>query len=184
MQRANAGGPAIADLALNLATAITLARAACGPVVAAIVASGEHRVAFWLFLVAIASDFVDGWVARATGSPPWLGAWLDPLCDKALTMCTWGAIVAYDLGPSWLGLSMILRDTIVIALWVFFRLKGRRVDADEWGQIAVAYEGTALAILLFHDPWLDVRWPLVGTVIGILALTLSIAGPVRALSRR
>jgi hypothetical protein len=46
--------------------------------------------------------------------------------------------------------------------------------ANPSGQIGVAFEGVALCVLLFHGPWYDVHWPSVGTLLGLIALALSV----------
>jgi CDP-diacylglycerol--glycerol-3-phosphate 3-phosphatidyltransferase len=43
-----------------------------------------ERVAFWAFVVAALTDFVDGWVARRLNAVTIWGAILDPIADKVL----------------------------------------------------------------------------------------------------
>lgn len=76
---------------MNLPNAITLARIAATPFVAALpfVDSWEARLcAFVLFIVAAVSDYVDGSLARSRNLVTDLGRLLDPLADKLLLLGT------------------------------------------------------------------------------------------------
>ena len=57
-----------------------------------------ERWAFWAFVVAALTDFVDGWLARRLNATTLWGAILDPIADKVL-VC--GAILGLlSLGPN------------------------------------------------------------------------------------
>ena len=68
----------------SLPNIITIARLFLVPVVVALIAAQAWRGAFACFLVAGASDGIDGWIARRFDLRTELGAYLDPLADKAL----------------------------------------------------------------------------------------------------
>src|SRR5690606_9017232 len=72
--------------ALNLPNLVTLARIAAIPVICVlIVAGGGWRWAgFALYVVAAASDWVDGYLARRMNLVSPLGRMLDPIADKLL----------------------------------------------------------------------------------------------------
>jgi phosphatidylglycerophosphate synthase len=124
-------------------------------------------------MTAIWTDLLDGWLARRLGAPTQLGLWLDPFADKFLTDTTWIALWYVDFAPGWLVFPTLIRDVLVIVIWLYSKYKGHTWKASGTGQTGVAYEGTALCVLVFHDPWLDVSWPSVGVVLGIIALVLS-----------
>ncbi|MEO1250974.1 MAG: CDP-diacylglycerol--glycerol-3-phosphate 3-phosphatidyltransferase [Pseudomonadota bacterium] len=70
-----------------MANAVTLARIALIlPFALVFLANAEWnmRAAFVVFAIAAASDFLDGWIARARGEVSALGAALDPIADKLL----------------------------------------------------------------------------------------------------
>lgn len=149
-----------------------------GPVLAwMLVAHGANWACFWLFIAAIASDLLDGFAARRLGvrdNPT--GEWLDPFCDKVLTDTCWVALWWVDFAPGWLAWPIVIRDVIVVGVWIASRSRGFKWQRPSpVGQIGVAFEGVAVSVLLFHGPWLDVHWPSVGTVLGATALVLSLA---------
>lgn len=146
---------------------LTASRGLAGPVVALwLVGYGANRAAFWLFVVAILSDLVDGRLAR-WAPPDEIGPWLDPAADKLLTVTTWIALWWVGWAPSWLVAGCLLRDLVAGALW----WRGAR-DISPAARVGIAYEGVALSVLLFRGPWLGVHWPSVGTVLGAVALGL------------
>lgn len=176
-----------------LPNAITVARALFGPACAwALVVHGANRLAFWLFLLAICTDLADGWVARRVGAISATGKWLDGLSDKVLTDVIWVALASIGFAPWWLAILIIARDLGVILAWVWALRVGKRWEASAMGQVMVAFEGTALCVLLFHGPWLDIHWPSVGTAIGTIGLALSLwsvvgyvrTGPISATDPR
>jgi CDP-diacylglycerol--glycerol-3-phosphate 3-phosphatidyltransferase len=148
-----------------------------GPILAAyLLYGGSNFVAFWLFIASIATDLLDGFAARRLGvtdNP--MGKWLDPFCDKVLTDSVWLALWWIDFAPGWLACTIVIRDLIVITAWCICRVKGLAWERPSpIGQVAVAFEGVAVSVLLFHGPWLTVHWPSVGVVLGAITLVLTV----------
>lgn len=169
----------------HVPNAITALRGLCGPLVALLLMGGVHlpgttweanKVAFWVFLFAIVTDLLDGWAARLLQAFHPAGLWLDPFADKMLTDFTWLALGWVGFAPVWICSLMILRDVAILLVWGWVLATGSelRWSPTPAGQIMVAFEGTALCVFLYHGPWLDVHWPTVGTVLGSVALVLSI----------
>src|SRR5215471_18048579 len=69
---------------LSIPNLITLARILSIPVMVWAIITGWMLAAFLLFLAAGLSDAVDGYLAKRFGMTSELGAYLDPLADKAL----------------------------------------------------------------------------------------------------
>src|SRR5947207_13980719 len=69
---------------LSIPNLITLGRILLVPIVVWAITAGEMRIAFALFLAAGISDAVDGFLAKRFHMKSELGAYLDPLADKAL----------------------------------------------------------------------------------------------------
>lgn len=99
---------------MSIPNLITLARIFLVPVVVWAIASGEPRIAFWLFLLAGVSDAVDGFLARAFGMQTELGAYLDPLADKALLVSIYVSLAVVGIIPSWLAIAVVARDVMII----------------------------------------------------------------------
>ncbi|MFD2257343.1 CDP-alcohol phosphatidyltransferase family protein [Luteolibacter algae] len=74
-----------------------------------------------VFITAAVSDGVDGWIARKFDQRSDLGAYLDPLADKALVTSAILVLTFYDWGasgwrlPIWFTIIVLLRDAIILA---------------------------------------------------------------------
>lgn len=117
---------------MTLATKITVARIFLVPVFAAYaiaygssIAGGspieKYRwIALAIFIVASASDGIDGWVARRFNQRSDLGAYLDPLADKFLVLTAILILTFVDWGadgwgiPLWFTLIVVLRDCVIL----------------------------------------------------------------------
>ena len=77
---------------MSIPNLITLGRIILVPAVVWAIISGEMLVAFALFLVAGISDAVDGFLAKRFHMASELGAYLDPLADKALIVSIYVAL--------------------------------------------------------------------------------------------
>lgn len=75
----------------------------------------SYQVAFWLALLAGATDALDGWLAKRHGWKTELGGLLDPLADKLLlTVCFLGLWLGGQL-PAWFVALVIGRDVVIVA---------------------------------------------------------------------
>ena len=162
--------PVVLPMLPNL---LTVLRGLAGPSILIAVLAGQDEVAFVLFLLAVLTDLADGWLARRLGAVSELGRLLDPIADKLLVDGTWLAVGLAGWAPWWLVGPVLLRDAAVI---VGFFATGRTLrDPHILGRVMVSVEGVALPVLLFRNPWLDIHWPSVGLVLGLLALGLAVA---------
>jgi cardiolipin synthase (CMP-forming) len=73
------------------------------------------RVAFILFLAAGISDAVDGFLAKRFGMSTELGAYLDPLADKAMLVSIYVALGITEAIPRWLVILVVSRDIMIVS---------------------------------------------------------------------
>jgi CDP-diacylglycerol--glycerol-3-phosphate 3-phosphatidyltransferase len=77
--------------------------------------------AFWVFVTAAATDGIDGWIARHFNQKSDLGAFLDPIADKALVLSALLILTFLDWGvaqwriPLWFAVLVVLRDSVILA---------------------------------------------------------------------
>jgi len=92
--------------------------------------AGDYRSALALFVVAAASDGVDGYLAKRFNWTSDLGRLLDPLADKLLIMTVFVEAAWLALVPWWITAAVVARDVmiglgaLIYRLW-FGRLHGR-----------------------------------------------------------
>jgi cardiolipin synthase len=84
------------------------------PVVVWAISSGQMWAAFVLFLAAGVSDAVDGFLAKRFGMTTELGAYLDPLADKALIVSIYIALGINGVIPGWLVILVVSRDIMIV----------------------------------------------------------------------
>lgn len=101
------------------ANLLTLSRMGLVPVFALCMLYGHFGWALVTFVVAGATDLLDGLIARWTRQQTTLGAWLDPMADKLLLLTMFVMLTLPDLGlayrlPLWLTVLVISRDVAIV----------------------------------------------------------------------
>ncbi len=99
---------------MNIPNLITLGRILLVPVVVWAIASGAMWIAFVLFLAAGVSDAIDGFLAKRFNMATELGAYLDPLADKALIVSIYLTLGINGLIPRWLVILVVSRDILIV----------------------------------------------------------------------
>ncbi len=84
------------------------------PIVVWAISSGEMWFAFVLFLAAGVSDAIDGFLAKHFGMTSVLGAYLDPLADKALIVSIYVTLGINGVLPAWLVILVVSRDIMIV----------------------------------------------------------------------
>ena len=100
------------------ANLVTMARILLLPIPCAFLLYGgklETWIAFFLYAILGATDFVDGAMARKEG-PTKLGGLLDPVADKIFVASICLALVAIKLMPVWALIAILLRELFITAL--------------------------------------------------------------------
>src|SRR6202142_741394 len=104
-----------AGIALSIPNPLTLGRILLVPIVVwAIATPGAMWIAFVLFLAAGVSDAVDGYLAKRFQMTTELGAYLDPLADKALIVSIYLPLGINGVIPRWLVILVVSRDILIV----------------------------------------------------------------------
>src|SRR2546423_3544406 len=119
--------------------AISFARLLLVPVFLLLYVIGRVLPAMIVLTVVGTSDFVDGFVARATGQVSVLGKLLDPLADRVVIIAV---LVAYSIKgtvPWWLSSVIVARDVIIMVAFAVFEKRGLpRLAVNRTGKRATA----------------------------------------------
>jgi cardiolipin synthase len=89
-----------------------------------------------LFGVVVATDWVDGTIARRTGQVSELGKVLDPVADRAAIAAGLIALVVRGAFPLWAAALILLRDIAVLAAGAVMAAKGLRIEVRWIGKVA------------------------------------------------
>ncbi len=84
------------------------------PLVVWLIISNEMQLAFIVFLLAGISDGVDGYIAKRFNWTTELGAYLDPIADKALLVSIYVSLGYYEYLPAWLVIMVVSRDFLIV----------------------------------------------------------------------
>jgi cardiolipin synthase (CMP-forming) len=95
------------------------------PVVVWAITTGEMRFAFLLFLAAGVSDAIDGFLAKRFRMASELGAYLDPLADKALIVSIYVSLGIALALPISLVILVVSRDIMIIGAFILSWLVGK-----------------------------------------------------------
>jgi len=106
----------------NLPNLISLMRLLLVPLTVWLILSDAYGWAFLTFLVAGVSDGVDGYLARRFDWRTRLGAYLDPLADKALVVSVFVTLGFLKLIPAWLVITVVSRDVLIIGAVLLARM--------------------------------------------------------------
>lgn len=99
---------------MNFPNIITIGRILLVPITVWLIISGEFSLAFVAFVVAGVSDGVDGFIARKLNQRSELGAYLDPIADKALLVSIYVSLGFLQFLPAWLVILVVTRDVLIV----------------------------------------------------------------------
>lgn len=102
------------DYLVGLPNLITIGRLCLVPVTIALISAQRWPEAFAAFTVAGVSDGIDGFIAKRFDLRSQLGAYLDPLADKALLVSIYVALALDGVLPTTLAILVVSRDVMII----------------------------------------------------------------------
>ncbi len=109
---------------------ITLGRLLLVPYVIIMIMHREWDYAFAGFLVAGISDAVDGALARRLNIRSELGAYLDPVADKALLVSIYVSLAMVGVLPDWIAILVVSRDVMLVGGVVLSWLMSKPIAID------------------------------------------------------
>jgi CDP-diacylglycerol--glycerol-3-phosphate 3-phosphatidyltransferase len=83
-----------------------------------------------VFVVAMLTDWYDGWVARRWGYVTRWGTFLDPLADKVVTSAALIGFIYLNLVPAWTVWVIVVRDIAITILRSYAEFKGKPFDTS------------------------------------------------------
>lgn len=168
----------------QLPNVITIVRILCAPVFVWMLladAGADGALRWWagvLFIVAIATDGIDGYLARRYEIVTDLGKLLDPIADKVLTGCAFVGLSILGELPWWVTILVLVRE-IGITVHRLLVASTHVVAAAWMGKLKTVAQAVALSLALlplwtiFGD-WIHV----VNTVAMWIAVILTVASGI------
>ena len=162
----------------NVPNILTAARIVMVPIFAWVLLAYPHDptmrwVATGIFLVAIATDALDGNIARKYNLVTDFGKLWDPIADKALTgMAFVGLSILAEL-PWWITVIILVREWgITILRWAI--IKYGVMAANRGGKLKTVMQSVALAMFLPGLQFMPPAWDVVAWIAMILAFVLTV----------
>ena len=120
-------------------------------------------VALAIFLSAVFSDAVDGYIARKKKQHTPAGLILDPLGDKILLMSAFIFLHLVDTGikfPLWVTLVVVSRDAIILLGIIAIFLVGQKLDMQPtiWGKLTTALQMISVISVLVKFKFSYILW--------------------------
>jgi len=151
----------------NLANVITVVRILLAPLFIALLLADDHAngalryIAAALFIVAIATDGVDGAIARRQNLVTDAGKLLDPIADKVLIGSALVSLSLLGELPWWVTIVIMVRE-IGITVYRFAVLSDRVIPASRGGKLKTIAQSVAISLALVP------LWDLLGSWVHVL----------------
>lgn len=156
---------------------LTVLRILLTPLFVALLFSADpvsRQLSIFVFLLALVSDWYDGWVARRWGYVTRWGTFLDPLADKIVTSAAFISFIYLDLVPAWTVWVIVFRDIVITFLRSYAEYKGKPFDTSKLAKTKTFLQFTVLfyILLLYVGRTVDRLLPYQDTITTMLNPTL------------
>ncbi len=163
------------DTSLNLPNALTLLRIFLVPVlVVLLLTRAQHGLyaGAVVFGVAVATDYLDGFLARRRNEVTRLGMLLDPIADKLLTAAAFLSLVEMGRVPAWMVMIILGRELAVTGLRNVAAGRGILIPASPLGKGKMVSQVVAIFLLLLGEPFPALEPAAIVVLWGVVGLTV------------
>jgi CDP-diacylglycerol--glycerol-3-phosphate 3-phosphatidyltransferase len=111
---------------------------------------GWHIAALGLYVAALVTDWVDGYVARLTNTISAFGKIADPIADKILVLGALFALIEkreLDI-PAWGVFLIVARDLLMGGVRTLAAVQGKVMAAETWGKWKMGIQSGAVLLML------------------------------------
>jgi CDP-diacylglycerol---glycerol-3-phosphate 3-phosphatidyltransferase len=132
---------------LSLADQLTVARMAAAPVIVLLYVvdfSGHDYWATALFAAAMATDWLDGRLARRSGRTSAMGSLLDPVADKVLVLSVLIVLIDRGVFTGWMVAAIVAREFLISGLRLAALERGVVLGARDLGKLKTWTQSVAV----------------------------------------
>jgi len=133
-----------------------------------------HWLSGMLFIIAAATDWLDGYMARKRGEITPFGRFLDPVADKLLVAAALVLLVSADMTPAILAVIIIGREITIGALREWLARRATVVHVSLIAKWKTALQMIAISTLLLHETVLGIPLHDVGLTLLWVAAVLTL----------
>ena len=162
---------------MTIPNLITIGRLCLVPLIIWLILAPHPLGAFVVFIVAGASDAIDGFLARQLNVRSDVGAYLDPLADKAMLVSIYVAMAALGEIPVWVTILVVSRDFLIVGGVVLAWMLGppMPVQPSTVSKINTLAQITLVAVTLGDLAFPAVDLSLVRVVLAYTVAALTVA---------
>ncbi len=142
---------------MNFSNFLTLSRIFLTPLFVVIILTkfeGKEIFGLIVFLLASATDWFDGYIARKRNTITTLGTILDPIADKLLISSAFISLVELKVVPAWIAVIIIGREIAVTGLRSIVALNGKTMPASNLGKIKMLLEIITISFLILGKKYM------------------------------
>jgi CDP-diacylglycerol---glycerol-3-phosphate 3-phosphatidyltransferase len=119
----------------------------------------SYLIAAGIFVFAVITDILDGYIARKHNMVTKLGTFLDPISDKLLFVLYFLFLQSMGLYPLWLLIVFVARELIVDAIRSYAASQNVFFGAVKSGKIKASLQATSIiAGLLYLSPFIEIPY--------------------------
>jgi CDP-diacylglycerol--glycerol-3-phosphate 3-phosphatidyltransferase len=107
-------------------------------------------IAALLYMLAAATDFLDGWIARRKNLITVIGKFLDPLADKLIAVSALIMLVHLGRVTAWVVIVIMARELAVTGLRTIAMSEGMVIAAGQEGKYKTALQLAGIVFLILH----------------------------------
>lgn len=148
---------------MNLANKITLIRVLMIPLFMIILffdSKVNNYLATLIFVIASATDGLDGYIARSRNQVTTFGKFVDPLADKLLVSTALISLIQLGKVPAWIVVIVIAREFTITGFRIIAASEGITIAASPLGKIKTITQLIAITVLLIDNfPFSLVNFP-------------------------
>lgn len=165
---------------MNLPNKLTVLRVCMVPVFVFLMlwdglgSAGKYAAAA-IFILASATDWLDGYLARKNHLVTDFGKFMDPIADKLLVCSAMICLVEKDALAAWIVIVIIGREFIISGFRLVASDKGTVIAASYWGKFKTVFQ-MIMVILLILD--LGGIFTTIGQIVTWIALILTVVSLV------
>jgi CDP-diacylglycerol---glycerol-3-phosphate 3-phosphatidyltransferase len=151
---------------MNLPNTLTILRIFFVPFLVAVMVEQDLRIewrgavvvaneflALSIFLIAAATDLLDGYLARRWRQITTVGTLLDPIADKLLISAALVSLVQIRRVPAWMVVLIIGREFAVSGLRSIAAAEGYTIQASDLGKTKMITQVVAISMILLSIHW-------------------------------
>ena len=162
----------------NIPNLISLLRLLCVPLSVWLIINNQVLAAFWVFVFASISDALDGYIAKRFNLQTELGAYLDPIADKALLVSVFITLGQAGYLNSWLILLIVFRDGLILVGAFLYHLiyQNLRIKPLLISKINTATQFILVALVLGLHGYSIVNSIVIDVMVYVVAITTLMSG--------